>query len=71
MARIESWVLFSGLTLLAWGFWAFFPKLAVAHISPRSALVWDVVGGALVGIGMLFFLRFRPETQLPASYLGS
>jgi len=38
------------LALGCFGLWAFFPKVAVRYISPRSALVYEVMGGVLVAI---------------------
>ena len=36
--------------LFCFGLWAFLPKLSVKYISPKSALVYEVMGGVLVAI---------------------
>ena len=60
---MESWFLWTILALLTFGLWGFFPKLAVNYINPGSALVYQVIGGILVGIIGLFLMGFRPQTH--------
>jgi transporter family protein len=51
------------MALVTFGLWGFFPKLAVNYINPVSALIYQVLGGILVGfIGMLL-MGFRPQTH--------
>ena len=49
--------------MITFGFWGFFPKLAVYYISPQSALVYQVLGGLLIGLFALTSVGFKPETQ--------
>ena len=60
---MKDWFLWVVSTLFLWGFWGFLPKLATHYISPMSALVFEVIGGTVVGICALFFVGFRPETH--------
>lgn len=60
---MRPWLLFSLLTLLCWGFWGFFSKAATTHISPQSVLVYELIGSAIVGFGVLVMIGFKPETQ--------
>ena len=60
---MENWQTASLISLVIYGFWAFSPKIAVSFISPQSALVYEVAGSLLVGLGMLFFLNFQLESQ--------
>ena len=60
MFKMESWLMFAILALIIWGFWGFFPKIAVKHIDPKSALVWEVVGALVIGIFILFMIGFQP-----------
>ena len=60
---MESWFLWTILALLTFGLWGFFPKLAVNYINPASALVYQVVGGIIVGIVGLSLMGFRPQTH--------
>ena len=45
---MRSWLLNSALALICFGLWAFLPKISVKYIGPRSALVYEVMGGVLV-----------------------
>jgi transporter family protein len=47
--------------MLCFGLWGFFPKLAVAYLDPRSALIYQTLGGLLVGLVVLASLKFAPE----------
>ena len=58
-------------TFVAWGFWGFLPKLTTGYIGPRSAIVFEVFGGILVGIGALYSLGFRPELVPKGIALGT
>lgn len=60
---MESWFLWTILALLTFGLWGFFPKLAVNYINPASALVYQVIGGIIVGIIGLCLMGFRPQTH--------
>ena len=60
---MDNWFVSALLALIFFGLWGFFPKLAVAHISPPSAVVYQVAGGLLVGFVALALVGFRPETR--------
>ena len=62
-SSMESWFLWTILALVTFGFWGFFPKLAVSYINPQSALIYQVFGGLLVGIVGLALIGFKPETH--------
>ncbi len=44
-----------------YGLWAFFPKLAVGYISPKSALIYQMMGGIVVIIAVLVSMKFKVE----------
>lgn len=60
---MDSWFYWTLLAMVTFGAWGFFPKLAVNYISPASALIFQVIGGMLVGIVGLAFIHFKPETH--------
>jgi len=60
---MESWFFWTILALVTFGLWGFFPKLAVNYINPQSALIYQVIGGILVGIIALTLMGFRPQTH--------
>ena len=51
---MREWLLDSLIALVCFGLWGFFPKVAVRYISPRSALIYEVMGGVLVA-GVTWF----------------
>jgi transporter family protein len=57
---MSSWLAASLAALVCFGLWGFFPKLAVAYLDPRSALVYQTLGSLLVGLVVLASLRFSP-----------
>jgi len=61
--KMNSWVIFAILAMIVWGFWGFFPKLATNYISPRSVLVYEVIGAIIVGVAVLFLINFKPEVN--------
>ena len=60
---MESWFIWTVLAMITFGFWGFFPKLAVNYISPQSALIYQVLGGLVVGLIALVTAGFKPEIQ--------
>lgn len=51
---MSSWFLNSLGALVCFGLWAFLPKIAVRYISPKSALIYEVLG--VFTAGCFFFL---------------
>ncbi len=60
---MENWLIAAFISFLIYGFWGFFPKLAVQHIQPSSALIYEIAGAGLVGIIALFVINFQPDTH--------
>lgn len=57
---MNSWLPTAIGAMLCFGLWGFFPKLAVLYLDPRSALVYQTIGGLLVGLVVLASLKFAP-----------
>lgn len=57
---MNSWLFPAVGAMLCFGLWGFFPKLAVLYLDPRSALVYQSMGGLLVGLLVLASLKFAP-----------
>ena len=45
---MRGWLLNSVMAFICFGLWGFFPKVAVRYINPKSALIYEVMGGVLV-----------------------
>ena len=60
---MDNWFLAAILALIIYGFWGFFPKIAVSYINPQSALVFEVAGALIVGLFVLGLSGFQPQTH--------
>lgn len=58
---MKGWVFPALGTFIFWGFWGFIPKITTRYISPKSAIVYEVLGGFLVAIMVMYSMNFRPE----------
>ena len=67
---MKAWLVPTLLTLLAWGLWAFLPKLATKYIDPQSAIVYQALGGVLVGLVVLISLKFQVQFNIPGFTLS-
>ncbi len=56
---MKEWVLYSALALLIWGLWAFLPKMALSCLEPKTAFMFEVLGGTVTGL--FAFLILRPQ----------
>ncbi|MCB2182575.1 MAG: EamA family transporter [Desulfobulbaceae bacterium] len=50
---MDSWFLPALLSLVIFGLWGFFPKLAVNYMSPQSSLIYQAIGGFVAVIIVL------------------
>ncbi|NIQ39852.1 MAG: EamA family transporter [Proteobacteria bacterium] len=53
---------YSIITVIAWGLWAFLPKIATKYISPPSALIYEVMAGMLMAV--IALRKLRPEMSV-------
>jgi bacterial/archaeal transporter family protein len=58
---MKGWMVSALVTLLAWGVWGFFSKLASTHARPRQTLLFQVAGVMAVGLVVLSMERFHVE----------
>jgi transporter family protein len=58
---VKEWALYSALALLAWGLWAFLPKLALGFLDPKTAFMFEVIGGAITGAFLVLILQPQLE----------
>jgi transporter family protein len=67
---MRLWVLPAFGAFIVWGLWGFLPKITVRYISPKSALVYEILGGTLVAIVVLYTLNFRLDIHPKGMALG-
>ncbi len=58
---MKGWILPAFGAFVLWGFWSFVPKITIRYISPKSAIIYEVLGGVCVATIVLYFLNFRPD----------
>jgi bacterial/archaeal transporter family protein len=58
---MKPWMFYAGLTVLAWGVWGFFSKLASTYARPRQTLLFQVAGVVAFGLVVLSMERFHVE----------
>lgn len=59
--RTNDWLVLALGSLILWGLWGFFQKLATNHINPRNVYVFAVLGPLIVAFFVLLSLDFRVE----------
>lgn len=57
------WQFYATVTLLVWGLWGYLPKPALKTLDPRSALVYQGLGGVLVGLAVFGSRGFRLHAE--------
>ncbi|MEN8136481.1 MAG: EamA family transporter [Thermodesulfobacteriota bacterium] len=62
-----NWLPATLASLVLFGLWGFFPKLAMAHLDSRSALIYHAIGSLLVALVVLFTLKMQPAFHPRAS----
>ena len=60
---MKEWVLPTVGTFICWGLWSFIPKITTKYIDPKSAIIYEVIGGIVLSIVVLGFMNFRMETH--------
>lgn len=67
---MKGWLLPTLLTLLAWGLWAFLPKLVTKYLDSQSSVIYQTLGGMLVGLVVLISLKFQVQFNIPGFSLS-
>jgi transporter family protein len=57
---MANWLPAALASLVLYGLWGFFPKLTVAYLDSRSAMIYYILGGLLVGLVVLATLKIQP-----------
>jgi len=58
-----NWLPAALFSLLSFGLWGFFTKLAVLHIDSKSALIYQTVGVLVIGLIAFNFMNFKIATD--------
>lgn len=62
---MKDWYFYALTTIVVWGIWGVFSKLAAAHSKPRQMLIFQSVGVVAFALLVLALEKFRIEPSLP------
>jgi|SRR5215467_4476731 len=62
---LKIWYLYAILTVLTWGLWGVFSKLASNYAKPRQALLFQTAGVLAFSVVVLVVEKFKIEWNLP------
>lgn len=61
---MKIWYVYAVLTVVTWGLWGVFSKLASNHAKPRQALLFQTAGVLAFAVVVLVIERFKIEWNL-------
>jgi transporter family protein len=68
---VDNWIVLTALTLVIWGCWGIFTKLAQIHLDdPKNILVFQAVGTVVVSLVALHLLYYRPQLHVQGVVYG-
>ena len=62
---MPNWLLYALITMLFYGLWAFFPKLASLYLPTKEILIYQVIGILTVGLIVLITSKNRLQINSP------
>jgi transporter family protein len=72
---MNNWLVPSLAALLFWGLWSFIPKITTQYIHPKSAILFEVLGGLVIAFIVLVSLDFKidihPKGMILAMVTGA
>ena len=67
---MKEWILPTFGAFFLWGLWSFIPKITTKYIDPKSAVIYEVMGGIILAVIVLFSLHFRIDVHPKGIALG-
>ncbi len=68
---MPNWILPTVGAFICWGLWGFIPKITTRYLDPKSAIVYEVMGGILLAVVTLFSLNFQPQVNIKGIALAT
>lgn len=65
-----TWFPAALISLLCFGLWGFFTKMAIYYIDAKSALIYQALGIAMVGLMTLALIKFKPASEIKGITFG-
>lgn len=60
---MRHWLLPTFGAFILWGLWSFIPKITTRFLTPKSAVLFEVLGGMVVAVAVLASMRFKPDVH--------
>jgi len=60
---MKHWIVPTICSFILWGVWGFLPKMTIQYLDPKSAVIYEVLGGVVLACLILAFTGFRPEVN--------
>lgn len=67
---MNNWLVPTFGAFFLWGIWSFIPKIITQYISPKSAILFEVLGGVIVALIVLVSLNFKPDIHPKGVFLA-
>jgi bacterial/archaeal transporter family protein len=64
-APVKPWMLYTFFTVITWGLWGVFSKLASNYTKPRQSILFQTVGVLAFALVVLVLERFHIEWNAP------
>jgi len=68
---MSHWLSAALFALFSFGIWGFFTKLAINYVDSKSALIFQTLGVAMVGLTALVLMNFKPATDIKGIFFAT
>lgn len=67
---MTEWLPAALISLISFGLWGFFTKLAIIYVDSKSALIFQTAGVMIIGLIALNTMDFKPATDIRGLSFG-
>jgi transporter family protein len=67
---MKAWMLPTLGVFICWGLWGFLPKITVKYINPKSAVIFEVLGGIVLAFIVTVVLKYQIATHPMGIFLA-
>ena len=61
MTFLPAWLIYALITMLFYGLWAFFPKLATLYLPTKEILIYQIIG--ILAVGFIVLISSKQKLQ--------
>jgi transporter family protein len=63
LIKMANWFIFAIGALIFWGLWGFFRKITTNYMSPKSIVIYELIGVAVIVFILLWGVGFKPDVN--------